>query len=312
MPRILRDIRIDEVSAVTKSAGVGTRVVIMKRADDADDVYASEWYREQVAEAERQNEAHLRSARTPRSFNEVLAEHTAKSLARGDEAEGLIADPPPVDDAIADAADRDDGIVFDVGDTRLEFPNERALAVWLAVQERIRKSNQEESTAMTKTTEELEAERAEKLRAVVKAHGITAVAKQIIAGESSYGIDEHEFTRLATEHAQRVFPGDRPDVAFAKLFADNSELRRAHSIVKSAGAAPYFDLQPVFVGGDDALDVDDPSEAIAQLKEIGRQKWPSLSEAQAFERAFTDPANAELAAKAHRRPAATTVYPFPK
>src|SRR6516164_672538 len=123
MPRILKNIRIDEVSAVTKGAGEGTRIVLMKRHDDDFD----EWHREQAAIAERMNEEHLRKhAPTWRSFNEVLAENTAKSFARGDEVEGLIADPPPVDDAIADAADRrrDDGIVFDVGDTRLEFPNE--------------------------------------------------------------------------------------------------------------------------------------------------------------------------------------------
>ena len=89
-------------------------------------------------------------------------------------------------------------------------------------------------------------------------------------------------------------------------------LRQAHSITKTAGAAPYFDLKPLVVGGEDAQDVDDPAKAVAQLQELGRQKWPTASEAQQFANAFDDPANAKLAAKAHRRPAATTVYPFPK
>ena len=317
MPRLLKNLRIDEVSAVMKSAGVGTKVVIMKRDTSGDDDF-DEWHREQAAIAERQNEEHLRKhAPTWRSFNEVLAENTAKSFARGDEVEGLIADPPPVDDAIADAADRrrDDGIVFDVGDTRLEFPNERALAVWLAVQERIRKSNKGESTAMTNTTEELEAERAEKLRAVIKAHGLTAVCKQILAG-GSYGIDEHELTALTVEAAKRDNPDLTDAQAFTKVFTDQSEagvvLRKAFSVVKAAGAAPYFDLKPLVVGGEDARDVDDPAKAIAQLQELGRQKWPTESEAEQFARAFDDPANAKLAAKAHRRPSATTVYPFPK
>ena len=173
MPRILKNIRIDEVSAVTAGAGEGTRIVLMKRDTSGDDF--DEWRRQQARIAEEQNELHLRKhARNWRSFDEVLAERTAKS-AEGDEAEGLIAEPPPVDDAIADAADRrrDDGIVFDIGDTRLEFPNERALAVWLAVQERIRKSNQEESTAM-KTTEELEAERTAKSVEGDEAEGLKA------------------------------------------------------------------------------------------------------------------------------------------
>jgi sulfite reductase alpha subunit-like flavoprotein len=130
---------------------------------------------------------------------------------------------------------------------------------------------------------------------------------------SEKGIDESEFTKLATAHAQRLYPNMNPAAAFEKLFSDGSEdgviLREAHSISKTAYAAPYFDLQLLVA---DAQNVDDPSKAIAQLKELGRQKWPTESEEQQFLNAFTDPANAELAAKAHRRPAATTVYPFPR
>jgi hypothetical protein len=79
------------------------------------------------------------------------------------------------------------------------------------------------------------------------------------------------------------------------------------------GAAPYMDLQPQVVGGADARDVDDPAaavEAIKQLTEIGRLKWPELSSEQAFSRAFTE--NPRLASVAHRRPSATTVYPMPR
>jgi hypothetical protein len=102
-----------------------------------------------------------------------------------------------------------------------------------------------------------------------------------------------------------------PSLRPACLRAD-ATLREAISIAKSAEAARYFDLQPVVVSGDAALDVNDPNEAIAQLKEIGRRRWPSQSEAKQFERAFTDPANAEIAAKAHRRPAATSIFPHPR
>jgi hypothetical protein len=54
------------------------------------------------------------------------------------------------------------------------------------------------------------------------------------------------------------------------------------------------------------------SVAIEQLKKIGRDKWPTASEAQQFERAMLDPANAEIAARAHRRPAPTTSFAFPR
>src|SRR5262249_62098568 len=86
----------------------------------------------------------------------------------------------------------------------------------------------------------------------------------------------------------------------------------AVDVVKAAGAAPYCERKPVVGGGADALDVDDTAKAVAQWQELGRQKWTSASEAEQFARAFDDPANAKLAAKAHRRPTPTTLYPFPK
>jgi hypothetical protein len=65
------------------------------------------------------------------------------------------------------------------------------------------------------------------------------------------------------------------------------------------------------VGGSD-VNVDDPSEAIAHLKELGRRKWPTASEAQQFERALTAPENHALARRAVPIPKPTTQYPFPR
>src|SRR5262249_54049861 len=146
--------------------------------------------------------------------------------------------------------------------------------------------------------------------------GIGAIAKSIVEDDHAYSITEHELTDLVIECARRDHRGLSDAQAFTKVFTDQSEagvvLRKAFSVVKTAGAAPHFDLQPPVLDGKDALDVDDPSEAIRQLTELGRQKWPTASEAEAFERALTDPANAKLAAKAHRRPSPTSVFPFPK
>ena len=76
------------------------------------------------------------------------------------------------------------------------------------------------------------------------------------------------------------------------------------------------DITPLMVGGEanrgGDVNPNDPSEAIAQLKQLGRDKWPTASEAQQFANAFTDPANAALAQKAHRRPSPTTNYEFPR
>ena len=156
----------------------------------------------------------------------------------------------------------------------------------------------------------------QKLSDLVKRAGITAIAAQIVKSDSAFSIDEHTLTQLTIEHAKREHPQLTDTQAFAKVYSAQDEggviLRKAFNVVKAAGAAPYFDLKPLVVGGEDARDVDDPAKAIAQLQELGRQKWPTESEAEQFARAFDDPANAKLAAKAHRRPSATTVYPFPK
>ena len=66
------------------------------------------------------------------------------------------------------------------------------------------------------------------------------------------------------------------------------------------------------VGGEAAQAVNDPSEAIAQLKQLGADRWPTESAASQFERALTDPANHMLARLAVPIPRATTSYPFPR
>ena len=69
------------------------------------------------------------------------------------------------------------------------------------------------------------------------------------------------------------------------------------------------------VGGADATDVNDASEAYGKLTAMAEElhrRSPTLTVAQAFARVFEDQANAELAAKAHRRPTATTSYVIPR
>jgi hypothetical protein len=46
--------------------------------------------------------------------------------------------------------------------------------------------------------------------------------------------------------------------------------------------------------------------ALAELHEIGRKRWPEASLAQQFTRAIEDPKNRALAGRAHRRPSPPT------
>jgi hypothetical protein len=148
------------------------------------------------------------------------------------------------------------------------------------------------------------------VRSVVKQYGIVALAKSMVQDQKSYGLDEHQFTQLATEHAQWVYPNDRPDSAFSKLYASEESVRRACQIAK---AMPFVaDVTPVMVGGEDTRDLSDTSKAIEQLKQLGRDRWPSASASAQFEMALTDPANHKLARQAVPIPQATTSFPFPR
>jgi hypothetical protein len=255
------------------------------------------WHREQIAIAERQNREHI--AKYDRSFNGIMA----KSLAVGDRERD--------DGGGGGASDHHASKVADLLVEAGSFPHRAA-----ALQHLLHKpSGQALLRRMHKAAEQTEKEtpsmsHSEFVQSVVKQYGIVALAKSMVQDQQSYGLDEYQFTQLATEHAQRVYPNDRPDVAFSKLYQSEESVRRACQVAKSM---PFqVDLQPLQVGGESAQAVNDPSEAIAQLKQLGRDRWPSKSAASQFEMALTDPANHKLARLAVPIPRATTSFPFPR
>ena len=293
---------------VDRGAGEGCRVIISKRADDDIDdwykkeaaeedrqngVHDSDWYKQQADTSERMNDEHLRKhARNWQSFDEALAENMRKSYAaeaRGDEA-GELDSPPEPDVSSVGVPAKHRPISFDTVDgTHLKFPNERSLAVWLAAQERIRKSATPEEPTMSLD-----------LSAVVKAHGIGALCRHFVKSQSSFGVDEHQLVQLATEDAQRRYPTDTSGMAFAKLYEEGDELRAAIELAKSAAF-------------EDAVTAEiekDARDACAELAEIGKARWPSLSPSQRFARAF-ETASPDLQRRAHRRPGPSTSFPNP-
>src|SRR5262249_4987220 len=235
------------------------------------------------------------------------------AVARGDEADRRD-EETPADELVDGGNDHHASKVADLLVESGKHPDRQAALDHLlhtasgqALLRRMHKHHEDQST-MT--------DYKQKLSDLAKRAGVVAICKVLVEDDDAHGISEHELTDIVMEAAKRDHPYLTAAQAFTKMFTDQSEagvvLRKAFSVVKAAGAAPYFDLKPQFVGGEDARDVNDPAKAIAQLKELGRQKWPTESEVEQFARAFTDPANAKLAAKAHRRPSATTLYPFPK
>jgi hypothetical protein len=155
------------------------------------------------------------------------------------------------------------------------------------------------------------------IHSIMKDAGIASVCAQIVQ-KGSTTISEQEIVEAVTKIAAERHPGLTEAQAFAKVYTDQgAEGRSLRDAINVAKAMPFVaDSTQLMVGGVDAMreanDATEQSKADAQLQQIGRDKWPTASEAQQFARAMTDPKNAVLAAKAHRRPSPTTSFEFPR
>jgi hypothetical protein len=264
----------------------------------------SDWHAEEVAKAERGNREHL--AKADRSFYGILAKSDDDS---GDVGVTKARDPGRGHHSLASA------LVQHLHD-RLDRRRER---------HGFHKSAKDDP--MTSTSH------AEFVQSVVKQYGIVALAKSMVQHEKSYGLDEHTFTQLATEHASRLYPNDRPDSAFSKLYESEESVRRACAIAK-AWPMP-MSLEPMVATGasgfpsarrrsgsspgraDDSGDVDSVgvSDAYQQLMRlVAQQRRAGESASAAFERVYLDPANRHLAEaeRAQNRPQPTTIFPMPR
>jgi len=293
MARILRNLRIDEVSACLKGAGEGTRVLIGK-SDDT-----------------------LRHRKRLRkmfgSIDYAKATVSFENATPPEPREG----PDDVDDVDDDYSD----------DAKVSPALERMVAAMIEADPQLSREHaihcllhtargRSLAQHMTSTTKGHPMDRNAELQAIAKEFGVARLAKLLVAENNAHSITEHELTKLIDDEAQKTRKaGERPATAFARFYSapENLELRKAVQISKGTSDSPYpyprlLDVQPTFVGGKDATDVNnDGSKAYEQLVAMAeelRQRSPTLTPAQAFERIFTEQANSALAARAHRRPAA--------
>jgi hypothetical protein len=162
-------------------------------------------------------------------------------------------------------------------------------------------------------------DRTAELRDIVKTHGPVALAKLLVEDGDSHGISEAELTDAITSHAKAEHPNLTKEQAFDKVFSASDEqgllLRKAVAVAK---AAPFVST-PIVVGGED-FNPDNPEAAVAAYNELlalaaeYRKAKPALTEAQAFDAVFTSKENADLAARAHRRPTPPPggIYAYPR
>jgi hypothetical protein len=148
---------------------------------------------------------------------------------------------------------------------------------------------------------------------IMKDASIASVCALIVQ-KGSTAFTQAELVDAVTKIAAERYPALTKEQAFAKIYtASTEEARVLNSAIAVAKSMPFVaDLTPLQVGGAAAQNLDDPVEAIAQLRQIGRDRWPTASEADQFERALTATENHKLARRAVPIPRAVTSFPFPR
>jgi hypothetical protein len=157
------------------------------------------------------------------------------------------------------------------------------------------------------------------VHAIMKDAGIAGVCAQIVQ-KGSTTISEEEIVSAVSKIAVERWPKLSPAQAFARIYTSATDEARVLQKAIAIAKLSVFGVQPTMVGGVDAMnaanDDTESSEAYAQLGEMAERlratSSSGLSADQAFARVFTDPKNAVLASKAHRRPSATTSFAFPR
>jgi hypothetical protein len=271
MPKILTQLKITEVSAVDRGAGEGVRILLMKRDTD---------------------EPHVEA------YEKFLKIFTSKAAADGG------------DDDAGDRSDQNTGLADHpiVRLARLLVASGSQSDLASAVHYLLNTSHGAALLHRTRTHKG-ESPMPDNLTKIAEDIGIVRVAKAIVDEQRSFGIDEHEFVALVTEHAKRLHPNLSGVQAFAKVYESEPSVWQACAVLK---AMPLVaDLTPLVVGGEDAQATDNPAKAVEQLKQIGAQRYPSASPSAQFEKALVDPANHKSARVAVPIPRATTSYPFP-
>jgi hypothetical protein len=270
MVRVLRRLKIDHVASVDRGAGDGCHVVLFKRDDTPDNGNGNgndddEAFHAALAFLDTPHGAALLARFFPRGVSSVddierlgrLLARRMRAAARAN-SDAEPSDPyQPWTDVIGDADE-----IEDADDDETEDEDEEI----------------EDDPMRDRNTE---------LEALAKRDGGVHGLARRICKQGGGGISEHELTELITRHAMQLYPDMSPEAAFTKVYcAPGAEpLRLAVSVVKGMLA-----VEPIQVDGDD-VDVNDAERAYEKLQKLAdaqRRRVPSLSRAQAFERAGRD------------------------
>jgi hypothetical protein len=117
-------------------------------------------------------------------------------------------------------------------------------------------------------------------------------------------VGEAGFSKMIEKHASaNRLPGETPAQAFTRIFTEDSD--QGAAIRKCWQIAKQLDPDEARAEGRRVVDdaVDDELDALARVERLAveeRRRDPKLTKAQAFTKAYTDPANAALAQRERR------------
>lgn len=329
--RILRNLRVDEISAVDFGAAQDARIMLAKR--DRDQRAAFRRSMEKIFEL-----APFSLEERPRKKRKVWG-YAVPDMRKNDD---VSVDPdgpinPGGDDSDATReergfdgdVDRDDDV-----DDRDEDDREDDEDVFHAG-DGDNPDYGEPTENLEELADQMEGTTMKSLIDIAKRSGWRTLCKHFV--ENGTGtFSEAEVTEMLTAVARKAHPDLKPEQAFAKLYSaqspDGELMRRATMAARDAqfasrtaskagstfhaGGDGYFygggepgraTLAPRVAGGADARAINNPRKALDQLKALAdeqRRQNPTLSEAGAFARVYADPKNKDLAARerAENRP----------
>jgi hypothetical protein len=273
-------------------------------------IYSESWYREQVAIAKRQNREHLRA------YDRSFYGHLAKLAGRDDNEKGMDTIHTHGGGASDHHASKVADLLVEAGshpDRSAALDHLMHSARGAALLSRMSKAadQPERETTMTTSRNELEQDIIKRYEQLAKSSGVVAVAKHVLV-EGPSGLTKDDFNRMCNADWQRDRrSGESYDQCFERHYVapENRDVRKADQTLTN--------FAPVFVGGfsaqNEAIDNTEQSEAYQQLVDKAeglRASSPFLSTSQAFARASEQ--WPDLLAKAHKRPAPTTSYAFPR
>jgi hypothetical protein len=259
MPRVLRNLKISEISSVDKAANPHARIVLFKRDGDSVDTANNGAYEEA-----------LRWLLYTRRGAALLDRVFPRGITAISDLESLA---QRVTRMRANAAPRRD-----------------SYQPWV--------ENDRDAKRVTPATKVSTMNRTEHVRTVIKMVGGFDTFLKRAPRYGVEGLDQHEITAAATDAAARELPNLTREQAFVQKYGADRKFWAAITI--SNNGVPPVEWDDDEDEDEDESDIDALDEIAAKAREL-RKRDPSLSSEQAFAKAYTDPANRDLAKRERKQ-----------